>query len=150
MSICGEGPKPLHQAHNTMCVACRYWKVTRRPRRTKAAPNAINREINITKPRDCISIKQMESPIPGLVAQMQGMPTKSSYCGATICVDHFSDVTYVHLQKSINVIEIIEAKYAFKRWANFCGVVVTHYHATNGRFSKTVFMAEVVTKGQKI
>ena len=150
MSMCGELPTRLHKAHDPMCVACQYGKATRRAWRTKSTPNKISGQKTITKAGQCVSIDQMVSPIPGLIAQMKGIPTKARYTGATIFVDHFSDITYVHLQKSLSAAETIEAKHAFERWTNSCGVKVTHYHADNGRFAETAFMADVAVKGQTI
>jgi hypothetical protein len=97
-----------------------------------------------------VSIDQMESPVSGLVAQMKGIPMRARYNSATVFTDHYSDVTYVHLQKSTNAQETLEAKQAFERWANQHSVKIKHYHADNGRFAETLFMADVARRGQTI
>jgi hypothetical protein len=56
----------------------------------------------------------MESPVPGIVIQMKGIPTKARYNSATVFIYHFSDVTFVLLQKSTNAQETLDAKHAFE------------------------------------
>ncbi len=62
---------------------------------------------------------------------------------ATIFVDHHSSASYIHLQESTTAVETIIAKNAFKLWARDQGVTITHYHANNGRFTKSVWKADV-------
>jgi hypothetical protein len=81
-----------------------------------------------------VSIDQMESPVPGLVAHMKGSPTRERYNCATIFVDHYSDVLFVHLQKVLTGDETLEAKKAFEIWARSHDISISHYHADNGRF----------------
>ena len=57
---------------------------------------------------------------------------------------------YICKKKSLNAFEAIEAKHAFERWANFCGVKVAHYHTDNGIFAESALMADIFTKGQTI
>jgi hypothetical protein len=97
-----------------------------------------------------VSIDQLESPVLGFIAQIKGSPQKARYNSATIFIYHYSDATYVHLQKSTNAQETLEGKHAFACWASSHNVKVKHYHADNGRFAETVFMSEVARKGQTI
>ena len=127
MAMNNELPQRIARVKDPMCTACQYGTATRRPWRTRAKSTPVGRQHNITRPGDCISIDQMESPVPGLIAQMKGLPRKERYWGATIFVDHYSDITFVHLQKSLNALETIEAKRAFERWSNSCGVKIRHY-----------------------
>ena len=76
--------------------------------------------------------------------------TTKRYRAATIFVDHHSALSYLHLQKSTNAEETLEAKVAFERYAAKSGVTVKHYHADNGRFGETAFKAEVLKQGQTI
>ena len=146
----GDLPKRLAKAQDPMCSACQYGKATKRPWRTRAPPSTVNNQRRVTSPGDCVSIDQMESPVSGLIAQMKGIPTKARYKGATIFVDHYSNMTFVHLQKSLNSEETIRSKQAFERWSASCGVTIKHYHADNGRFAETAFMADVAKCGQTI
>ena len=68
----------------------------------------------------------------------------------TIFVDHYSDLSYIHAQKTTSAQETIEAKHAFERFAKSHGVMVKHYHADNGRFAEKRFMSEVANAGQTI
>jgi Reverse transcriptase (RNA-dependent DNA polymerase) len=150
MAANGELPRRLAKCQDPLCAACLYAQATRRAWRTKATAHQIGEQQTISKPGDCISIDQMESPVPGYVAQMKGIPTKSRYNAATIFVDHYSDITFVHLQQSTKANETIEAKEAFERWSLSHGVKIKHYHADNGRFAETAFMAHVAKSGQTI
>jgi hypothetical protein len=68
----------------------------------------------------------------------------------TVFTDHFSDLSYVHLQKTITSAETLEAKDAFEAYAKSVGVTIQHYHADNGRFSDNLFLERVKDKGQTI
>ena len=54
-------------------------------------------------------------------------------------VDHFSDLTYVHLMTEMNAEATVEAKRAFERMAATHGVKVQHYHSDNGLFDTKAF-----------
>jgi hypothetical protein len=55
--------------------------------------------------------------MPGLIAQLKGTPTKAHYSCATVFVDHFSQWSYVHFQKTTSGAETVKAKRAFERLA---------------------------------
>jgi hypothetical protein len=150
MAMTGLLPKRLATTKDPKCAACLFGQSTKRPWRSKAKPNSINHITPITKSGDCVSVDQMVSPVPGLVAQTKGYPTKMRYNAATIFVDQYSDLTYCHLQPTLNADDTIEAKEAFERFCNSHGVKIKHYHANNGRFAETAFMAHVAAKGQTI
>jgi hypothetical protein len=69
---------------------------------------------------------------------------------ATVFVDHFSGLSYIHLQKSTNAEETLEAKVAFERFATKVNVKVKSYQADNGRFAENKFMEAVKEAGQTI
>jgi hypothetical protein len=75
---------------------------------------------------------------------------KKGYKVATILVDHFSGLSYIHLQKSTNADETLEAKMAFERYASKFNVKMKSYQADNGRFAENKFMAAVKESGQTI
>ena len=64
-----------------------------------------------------ISVDQMVSPVPGLIAQMVGFLTKQLYKYATVFVDQASRMGFVYLQKTWSAEEPIEAKRAFEKYA---------------------------------
>jgi len=80
----------------------------------------------------CVAVDQCESPTPGLVAQIKGIPTKKRYTCATVFVDLFSNFSFVHFQYTTNAQETLEAKLAFEYYAKSHGVSIRAYHADNG------------------
>jgi len=71
------------------CASCNYAKATRKPWRSKGSIRT--REIpTITKPGDCVSVDQLESSTPGMIAQLRGFLTKDRYTCTTVFVDHHS------------------------------------------------------------
>jgi hypothetical protein len=146
----GDLPSRLATASDPICTSCIYGQSVRRPWRTKLPTTPIGERRPIRQPGDCVSIDQMESPVPGLIAQLKGIPTRDRYNCATIFVDHYSDVSYVHLQSTLTAEETLQAKQSFERWAQSHGVTIKHYHADNGRFAETTFMADIAKCGQTI
>jgi len=67
-----------------------------------------------TKPGEAVSIDQLVSTTAGLVPQAKGVLTTRRYTGATIFVDHASDLTYVHLMETLSGDETLKAKQAFE------------------------------------
>ena len=80
----------------------------------------------------------------------RGKAAKARYVGATVFVDHFSDLTYVHLMTNLDGDSTVEAKLAFERFAKSHGVHIQHYHANNGLFDTKVFKASIRTAGQTL
>ncbi|KAI2501071.1 hypothetical protein MHU86_13425 [Fragilaria crotonensis] len=143
--------KKLAKCQVPTCTSCLYGKATRRPWRTKPKGGQQGGKLRTaSEPGQCISIDQLESSTPGLIAQIKGWLTKKRYKVATIFVDHFSGLSYIHLQKSTNADETLEAKLAFERYASKFKVQVKSYQADNGRFAENKFMAAVKEAGQTI
>jgi hypothetical protein len=142
----GRLPAKLASCNILMCTSCMYGKATKRPWRSKAPPNRI--KSICTFPGQCVSVDQLESSTPGLIAQLRGIPTHRQYRVATVFVDHYSGLGYVHLQQSTSALETIEAKSAFERFAMEQGASVSHYHADNGCFADNLFRQAVREKQQ--
>ena len=149
MAVCGIIPKQLAKCEVPACKACLYGKAKRKAWRTRAAPSQI-KPVEIKNPGDCVSVDQMESRTPGLVAHMKGKNTKKRYAVATVFVDHASRLSYVHLQSSTNGEETLQAKMAFETYARQHGVTVKHYHCDNGRFADNLWKESCKAKGQSI
>ena len=128
----GEVPRRLARCPSPMCAACKYGKATRKAWRTKAKSRHTVKTVNA--PGECVSVDQLESRVVGFVAQLKGKLTKGRYRIATVFVDHYSRLGYVHLQKDSTSAETLKAKKAFELFASKRGVKVRHYHADNGRF----------------
>jgi GAG-pre-integrase domain len=146
----GLVPKKFLKCRVPTCASCMYGKATKRPWRTKTRTNQIQHNKTITAPGHCVSVNQFESPVPGMIAHVKGKPTIARYKCGTVFVDHYSDVTYVHFQKSTSAVETIKAKEAFERWSESNGVKIRHYHADNGRFAENAFMNHIDKSNQTI
>jgi hypothetical protein len=87
-----------------------------------------------------VSVDQLESSAPGFVAQLKGILTKRRYTCATICVDHYSRLGYVHIQQQLTSDETVEAKHDFEAFSRSQGVTIKQYHADNGIFADNAFL----------
>jgi GAG-pre-integrase domain len=81
MARLGMIPQRLAKARIPLCPSCMYGKLSRRPWRTKYDYHPIS---NAELPGQFISVDQMESTTPGLIAQMKGIPTRERYHYVTI------------------------------------------------------------------
>ncbi len=70
---------------------------------------------------------------------MKGKLTKKRYRCATIFVDHYSHLCFVHLQIDDSSVETVATKRTFKSFAAKNGVKIQHYHCNNGRFPDNAF-----------
>jgi hypothetical protein len=122
--------------------------MTRCPWRTKAPYASTPKKT--TKPGECVSVDQLDATIPGLIAQLKGIPTIKRYKYATVFVDHFSRLGYVYLQQSLSSEDTIKAKTSFEIFASTYGVKVSHYHADNGRFADNAFRQDLERNNQTI
>ena len=102
----------------------------------------------VTSPGQCVSVDQLISLTPGLVAQLKGKLTKSRYTAATIYVDQYTGYGYVQLQKGTTAEETLEGKKAFEMTCEKNGVRVCNYHADNGVFIANEWRRECSRKGQ--
>ena len=142
-------PKKFAKCPKPACSSCLYAKATRRQWRYKSARND-DEALKPTKPGEVISVDQLISPTPGLIAQLTGSLTKERYKAATIYVDQVSRVGYVYLQKSTTAEETLEGKEAFEQWALMHGVVIRAYHADNGVFRAHAWVQACRSKSQPL
>ena len=80
----------------------------------------------------------------------RGRPTLQRYVGATIFVDRYSNLTYVHLMTMMDASFTVEAKLAFERMAQSQSVKTKHYHYDNGLFDTKYFKVFVIKVSQTI
>ena len=126
----GHLPKRLLTCKKPFCTACQYGKLTKRPWRVKGDDEKSTKVA--TRPGQIASVDQLESNTPGFIAQLKGKLTQQRYNYATVFVDQFSGYSFVYLQRCITSKETVQAKHAFERAAEQCGVKILHYHANNG------------------
>jgi hypothetical protein len=148
MAMQGDLPKRLQKCPIPKCISCLYGKATKIPWKVKGEAQSHLKQTKV--PGECVSIDQMESSTPGLIAQMKGIPTLLRYKYLTVIVDHYSRFTYIHLHTAITSEETVKAKHAFECVAQNAGVIVKHYHADNGRFADKAFLNDLEEKGQTI
>ena len=147
MASQGKLPKSLISMEAPFCPACAYSKSTRKPWRYKNGNNKIK---ETTKPGQCVSIDTFESSTMGFVAQLKGSLTNKRYKVATVFIDHYSDLSFVHPQEDNSSAELINAKIVFEQFALSCGVKIMHYHAENGRFADNAFIKDAQDHRQSI
>eukprot|EP00957_Ditylum_brightwellii_P111630 8514650-Ditylum_brightwellii.AAC.1 len=103
------------------CTHCAYNSMTRRPRGGKQTLMT------------CHKIKPALHP---------GKLIIKRYKTATIFVDHYSRLTYVHLQYDLSFQQTWEANRAFEIWSARIRVKIEHYHANNGQFADKAFIKD--------
>ena len=74
---------------------------------------------------------------------MEGWLTWAWYESSTVYVDHYSGLSYVHVQKYTNGEETVLAKKTYKTWCRTYGVTVRHYLSDNGRFAENKFLQAI-------
>jgi hypothetical protein len=141
-------PARLAKCTNPLCSGCIYGKMTRRPWRTKAPYQAVPKVA--TAPDQCFSVDQLDAKLPGLIAQIKGIPTRKRYNYATVFTDHYSKLGYVHLQQALTSEETVQVKHAFENYAATHNVKVLHYHADNRRFADNAFRQDLKNNNQTI
>ena len=112
-------PRKLVKVPPSKCPSCLYGKAHCKPWRTHKIDPKIKPS---TVPGAVVSIDKLESRVPGFVPIAKGQPTVCKYCGASVFVDHASDFTYIHMHHHLTTDKTIDAKHAFKRFAEQHGV----------------------------
>ena len=92
MACQGMLPQQLAQCKIPTCSVCLYRKAMKRAWQSKQEKQRQRNQA--LKPRDVISVDQMVSPVPGLIAQMVGFLTKQCYKYATAIVDQASQMGF--------------------------------------------------------
>jgi hypothetical protein len=141
MPALGILPRRLSSVHQPKCAGCIYGAMTKRPWRKKASPSQV-KTVVVTGPGDCVSVDQLESSTPGFVEQLKGILTKRRCTCATVFVDHYSRLGYVHMQQQLTSDETVDAKHAFEAFSRSQGVTIKHYHSDNGIFTDNAFLKD--------
>jgi hypothetical protein len=117
MSQKGILPLYIHKQvkDNPVYTACFYAKMKRRPWRSKIPKLKPDKMPNA--PGDVVSVAQLISTTPGLIAQLTIPMTKQRYTAATMYVDQLSGLGYVHIRKGTAADKTLESKTAFERFA---------------------------------
>jgi hypothetical protein len=142
-----EIPKKFAKVKPPTCAGCLYGAMTKVPWQGKDNAGEV---FVATRPGQCVSVDQMISTQVGFIAQLKSSLPKKCYKAATIFVDHFSRLQYVHLMTSLSSEETVAAKLAFERFADQNGVRIEHYHCNNGRFADNDFKSACEQARQRL
>ncbi len=140
-------PAHLARCEVPVCPSCMAGKAHRRPWRGKSTKNEQGVSAP-TQPGQVVSVDQMISSTPGLVAQMSGFLTSKRYKVATVFVDQATRYGYVYFQSTTAMEETALAKRAFEDHARQMGVCIQHYHADNGVFASQAWQSSCAAQGQ--
>jgi hypothetical protein len=89
--------KRLAQVTAPKCAGCIFCSMTKKPWRIKGnKPKGVGHLA--TSPGKMVSVDQLESSAAGFISQLKGRLIRRRYKAATVFVDHFSRMSYVHLQ----------------------------------------------------
>ena len=146
----GVLPKYLANTPIPACAACLFGKATKRRWRHNSPTNKRTNLKQPKNPGERISVDMLQSPHPGLVAQMTGILTRQRYNYATVYVDNYSGFGYVHLQRTQSIEETLESKQAFEMVAQQNGVNILSYHADNGIFRAHGWTRDCLAKNQSM
>jgi hypothetical protein len=145
----GEIPTKLAKTTPPRCAGCLFGAMTKVPWRTKGSESG-KQVFKATRPGQVVSVDQMESTQPGFMGQLKGKLTTQRYKAATVFVDHFSGLRYIHMMTSTSSNETIKAKLAFEQFAANHFVNIEHYHADNGRFADNAFIDHCSARQQRL
>jgi hypothetical protein len=77
-----------------------FGAMTKKPWRSKGKkPKGVGHVA--TSPGQMVSVDQLDPIAAGFVSQLKGRLARRRYKAATVFVDHFSRMSYVHLQESL-------------------------------------------------
>ena len=141
-------PKKLAKCSIPLCSACQYAKATKRPWRPRTSKNHVS-DTEPPQPGKVVSVDQMVSPTPGLIAQMTGFMTKQRYRYTTVYVDS-TGFGFTYHQRTASAKETLESKEAFERYAAARGITIQAYHADNGIFKAREWVEACEAKGQAL
>jgi hypothetical protein len=134
----GEIPRRLAKVPPPKCVGCLFGAMTKIPWCGKES-KATHQVFVAIKPGECVSIDHMVSTHVGFFAQLKRGLTMKRYKAASIFVDHFSLLRFIHLMQDLSSEESVKAKRAFKQFAAEHGITIRHYHCNNGCFANNAF-----------
>jgi hypothetical protein len=104
----------------------------------------------VTKAGQCVSVDQLISMQVGFIPQLKATLTKKRYTMATVFVDHYSKLKYIHLMSKLTSEETMEAKHVFEHFTNQHSIRILHYHCNNGQFADNAFKNSCSAKGQRL
>jgi hypothetical protein len=129
LTLNGENPQRLAKVKPPACTGCLVGAMTNVPWKGRETSSKV---FVARKAGQCVSVDQMISTQVGFIAQLKRTLTKKHYTAATIFVDHYSRLKYVHLITRLASEETIETKQALEHFAKQHSIRILHYHCNNG------------------
>ena len=115
------------------CAACMFRQAIQRCWQDKL-PTILPVKKPAIHPGKCISVNQLVSPTPGLVAQMTDILATEQYTYATIYVDQVSKYSYIHFQQTATMDETLRGKRQFEQHMSQMGITMQSYLVDNDMF----------------
>jgi hypothetical protein len=107
LALNGEIPQRLAKIKPPACAGCLFGAMTKVPWKGRETSSKV---FVVTKAGQSVSVDQMILTQVGFITQLKGTLTKKHYTAATIFVDHYLRLKYVHLMTRLTSEETIEAK----------------------------------------
>ncbi len=107
LALNGEISRRLAKVKPPTCTGCLFGAITKVPWRGQETSLEV---FVATKAGKCVSVDQLVSMQMGFIAQLKGSLTKKRYTAATVFVDHYSRLKYIHLMTKLTSEETMEAK----------------------------------------
>jgi transposase InsO family protein len=140
-----------HRHKPPLCSDCIASRMCRKQWRQKQEKEREIKPRTKLLPGDVVSVDQLVSSTPGLVACIHGgYTTNEKYMGSTVFVDQASDFSYIYHHTSLNSTQTVQAKQAFEAEAKRYGVTIKHHHADNGLFRTKPIEQDMDKKGQTL
>ena len=131
-----------------ICPSCLFGKAKRRKWRQSKARGSIRSKDDT--PGSTTSIDHVISAQPGLVPRLDGRHTKERINAGCVFVDHYSKLSYTHLQTSADNEQTIQAKLGCERFAALHGVTLKSFWSDNGVFAEKAFCDNLEEASQTI
>jgi hypothetical protein len=129
LALNGKIPQQLAKVKPPACTKCLFGTMTKVPWKGQETSSKV---FVAAKAGQCVSVDQMISMQVGFIAQLKGTLTKKRYTAATVFINHYSRLKYIHLMTKLTSKETMEAKPAFKHFAKQHSICILHYHHDNG------------------
>ena len=95
-------------------------------------------------------VYQLDSPLPGFLYQLKVRLNSHQYRSATVFVNHFRRLSYVHIQSNLTSKKTLKAKQDFEAYSQKQGVIIRRYHTYNERFFDNALIESVNIQGKTV
>jgi hypothetical protein len=146
LALNGKIPRRLAKVKPPACAGCLFGAMTKVPWRGQETSLEV---FMATKAGQCVSVDQLVSTQVGFIAQLKGTLTKKRYMAATVFVDHYSQLKYIHLMTKLNI-QGNHGSQASLRILRQAAVRLLHYHCNNGLFADNAFKNSCSANRQRL